>query len=127
MVNVSVFLQVLYDEEEDEDCDTLAARVPDDTTLLQECVTASQGCLLLLVLKQHLKDLYGLTDAKIAQYSPSESAKIYEKAVNRKSQNNFNPKGTLTKLQEGEPPPRLDQAQRRELINQYLVVSQTLS
>lgn len=78
---------------------------------------------MLLVLKQHLKDLYGLTDAKIAQYSPSESAKIYEKAVNRKSQSNFNPKGTLIKLEEGTPPLVLDQAQRKVLISQYLVVS----
>jgi len=113
---------VVYDEEEDEDFETLVSRVPDDTSVLEDCITASQGCLLLLVLKQHLKDLYGLTDAKIAQYSPSESAKIYEKAVNRKSLANFNPKATIAKLKEGEPPAVLTEAQRRDLISQYLQV-----
>lgn len=57
------FVKVVYDEDEDEDEVSLLNRVPEDTTVLQECITASQGCLLLLVLKQHLKDLYGLTDA----------------------------------------------------------------
>lgn len=51
------------DEDEDEDADALLARVPEDTRILQEVITSFQGCLLLLVLKQHLKDLYGFTDA----------------------------------------------------------------
>ena len=57
--------EIVYMEEEDDDEDenTLLGRVPDDTTVLQDCITASQGCLLLLVLKQHLKDLYGISDA----------------------------------------------------------------
>ena len=53
----------LEEEDEDEDEEVLLSRVPEDTTILQECITASQGCLLLLVLKQHLKDLYGISDA----------------------------------------------------------------
>ena len=52
----------VIDEEEDEDEEVLLSRVPDDTHSLQECITASQGCLLLLVLKQHLKTLYGFND-----------------------------------------------------------------
>nr|CAD7267425.1 unnamed protein product [Timema shepardi] len=51
------------EEEEDEDEEVLLARVPEDTTTLQDCITASQGCLLLLVLKDHLKELYGISDA----------------------------------------------------------------
>lgn len=51
------------DEEEDEDEDSLLRRMPEDTKVLQHCLTASQGCLLLLVLKQHLKTLYGFNDA----------------------------------------------------------------
>ena len=51
------------EEDDDEDEEVLLGRVPVDTTVLQECITASQGCLLLLVLKQHLKDLYGISDA----------------------------------------------------------------
>lgn len=48
--------------DEDDDEEALLARVPDDTTQLQACLTAAQGCLLLLILKQHLKDVYGLSD-----------------------------------------------------------------
>ncbi|XP_049783352.1 nipped-B-like protein [Schistocerca cancellata] len=118
---------VYYEEEDDdEDEDTLLSRVPEDTTVLQECVTASQGCLLLLVLKQHLKDLYGISDAKITQYSPSESAKVYEKTVNRRTASHFDPKNTLQKLRQGSPPPVLDETARRALIEQYLDFKQMM-
>lgn len=60
---------------------------------------------------------------KITQYSPSEAAKVYEKAVNRRSNAIFNPKATLAKLKQGDPPAILDQAQRKALIDQYLDVS----
>jgi cohesin loading factor subunit SCC2 len=53
----------LEDEDDDEDRETLCARLPEDTTDLQNCVTAAQGCMLLLILKQHLKDMYGINDA----------------------------------------------------------------
>lgn len=53
----------VLDEDDDEDEESLLKRLPEDTTALQECITASQGCLMLLVLKQHLKTLYGFTDS----------------------------------------------------------------
>ncbi|KAG8240117.1 hypothetical protein J437_LFUL019739 [Ladona fulva] len=117
-----------YDEEEDEDedLDVLLARLPGDCSVLQECITASQGCMLLLVLKQHLKDLYGITDAKIAQYSPSESAKVYEKTVNRRNTSCFDPKATLQKLREGSPSGVWDEAARRSLVQQYLEFKQLM-
>nr|CAD7424434.1 unnamed protein product [Timema monikensis] len=43
------------EEEEDEDEEVLLARVPEDTTTLQDCITASQGCLLLLFKQLMLK------------------------------------------------------------------------
>lgn len=49
-------------DEDDEDEEALVARLPNNTSDLQSCITAAQGCLLLLVLKQHLKDIYGLSD-----------------------------------------------------------------
>lgn len=60
---------------------------------------------------------------KIQQYSPSEPAKVYEKAVQRRSNALFNPKVTLQKLKEGAPPEYLDEEGRRALIRQYLDVS----
>lgn len=50
------------DDDDDEDIDALFNRLPEDTNELQKCITAAQGCILLLVLKQHLKDLYKIND-----------------------------------------------------------------
>jgi cohesin loading factor subunit SCC2 len=50
------------DDDDDEDLDSLVKRIPEDTKTLEECIIGSQGCLLLLMLKQHLKDTYGITD-----------------------------------------------------------------
>lgn len=49
-------------DEDDEDEELLVSRLPEDTSHLQACITAAQGCLLLLMLKQHIKDVYGLSD-----------------------------------------------------------------
>ena len=45
-----------------EDVDVVMERLPDDPGPLLEFSSASQGVLLLLVLKQHLKTLYGFSD-----------------------------------------------------------------
>lgn len=111
---------MLDDEEEDEeDEEAILARLPADTTLLRQYITASQGFMLLLTLRQHLKDLYGMSDAKISQYSP-ETAKVYEKAVNRKSVGHFKPKGTLQKLEEGDLTGELDEEGRKNLVKEFL-------
>lgn len=61
--------------------------------------------------------------SKIQQYSPSEPAKVYEKAASRRSNAVFNPKGTINKLKQGDPPEYLDEEGRKDLIRQYLDVS----
>lgn len=48
---------------------------------------------------------------------------MYEKAVNRKNNNKFNPKATINKLKEGDFNKELDEDGRRDLINQYLEVN----
>lgn len=106
------------DDEEDEEA--ILARVPADTTTLRELITASQGFLLLLTLRQHLKDLYGLTDAKIQQYSPSDAAKLYEKNLSRKSNTLFKPKATLQRLKGVDETLELDEEGRRKLVKEYL-------
>lgn len=50
------------DDDDEEDIEALYNRLPENTIELQKCITASQGCILLLVLKQHLKDLYKIND-----------------------------------------------------------------
>jgi len=122
-------LSALEDEEDDEeDEEALLARLPGDTTLLREYITASQGFLLLLTLRQHLKDLYGFSDAKIGQYSPSEAAKVYEKAVNRKNNLLFEPKATLQRLREGMTNinEELDANGRKKLVKEYLDFKQLM-
>jgi len=69
-------------------------RLPEDLTEIIKCITSAQACMLLLILKDHLKEMYAITDSKISRYSPSEQ-KLYEKAVTRKSVNDFNPKTTI--------------------------------
>lgn len=120
-------LSALEDEEDDEeDEEAILVRLPDDTTLLREYITASQGFLLLLTLRQHLKDLYGFSDAKISQYSPSEAAKVYEKAVNRKNNLLFEPKATLQRLREGVTNEELDTNGRKKLVKEYLDFKQLM-
>lgn len=53
----------LDEEEDDEVAETLLAQLPEDTRPLSVAMRQARGCLLLLVLKQHLKQLYGFTDA----------------------------------------------------------------
>ena len=55
--------EYIYDEDLDDDEKSVFERLPDDVKPLQEAITAAQGCSLLLVLKEHLKDFYGLTAA----------------------------------------------------------------
>lgn len=50
------------DEDEDDDQDALFERLPDDTSDLESCIRSAQGCMLLLILKEHLKEFYGITD-----------------------------------------------------------------
>ena len=45
-----------------EDINVVMERLPEDTAPLLDFARASQGILLLLVLKQHLKALYGFSD-----------------------------------------------------------------
>lgn len=53
----------LDEEEDDEEAETLLAQLPESTRPLRDAMQQARGCLLLLVLKQHLKQLYGFTDA----------------------------------------------------------------
>ena len=55
--------EYVYDEDLDDDGKSVFERLPDNPRPLQEAITAAQGCSLLLMLKEHLKDLYGLTAA----------------------------------------------------------------
>lgn len=79
------------------------------------------GKSLVLVLLDCIINVY-FDFSKIQQYSPSEPAKVYEKTASRRSNAIFNPKGTINKLKQGDPPEYLDEEGRKDLIRQYLDV-----
>ncbi|XP_039532073.1 nipped-B-like protein B isoform X2 [Pimephales promelas] len=103
-----------------EDVDKVMLRLPDNPKPLLDFANASQGILLLLMLKQHLKNLYGFSDSKILKYSPTESAKVYDKAVNRKANVHFNPRQTLDYLTNSLSDADLTYDVKRRVVRQYL-------
>uniref|UniRef100_A0A3Q1ETJ2 Nipped-B protein n=1 Tax=Acanthochromis polyacanthus TaxID=80966 RepID=A0A3Q1ETJ2_9TELE len=107
-------------DSDSEDEDAVMDRLPENPNPLLEFASASQGILLLLVLKQHLKNLYGFSDSKIQKYSPTESAKVYDKAVNRKSKVHFNPGQTLHYLKSDLANTELSDEIKRNIVKQYL-------
>ncbi|KAJ1354545.1 hypothetical protein KIN20_011525 [Parelaphostrongylus tenuis] len=71
-------------------------RFPEEKGPLYDLMDNSQACFILLYLKNFLMKLYGFTEAKVQEYSPSESAKVYEKALSsRKNIQMFNPLAAL--------------------------------
>ncbi|KAM7368980.1 hypothetical protein PAMP_013280 [Pampus punctatissimus] len=107
-------------DSEMEDEDAVMDRLPENPNPLLDFAGASQGILLLLVLKQHLKNLYGFSDSKIQKYSPTESAKVYDKGVNRKSKVHFNPRQTLDFLKGDLANRALSYETKRNIVKQYL-------
>jgi len=113
--------EFIYDEDLDDDPDSVMSRLPTNMTMFVENITTAQGCLLLLVLREHLKELYAINETKIQGYSPSESQKIYERAVNRKASAKFNPKAAVEILKLGEvDPDDLNEDAKQDLIQKYL-------
>lgn len=76
--------------------ETLYNRFPEEKAPLYDLMDNSQACFILLYLKNFLMKLYGFTEAKAQEYSPSEAAKVYEKALSsRKNVPMFNPLAAL--------------------------------
>lgn len=70
-----------------------------------------------------LKLIFNYIYSKIAQYSPSESTKLYDKAMQRRNIQPFNPKATIALLQENPNiGSELSEAEKRVLIDRYLEV-----
>ncbi|XP_053692566.1 nipped-B protein [Sabethes cyaneus] len=115
------------EDDDDDDQDVILSRLPEDTTELQNCITSAQGCMLLLILKQHLKDIYGITDCKISRYSPSEAGKIYDKTMQRRSNSLFDPKATIALLNEKRSTEDVQEEKYRiQLVQRYLDFKQLM-
>ncbi|XP_055682843.1 nipped-B protein isoform X1 [Lutzomyia longipalpis] len=119
--------QNILDDDDDDDKEAILSRLPEDLADLQNCITSAQGCMLLLLLKQHLKDCYGITDSKINRYSPSEPAKIYEKAMQKRAILEFNPKSTIDLIKEEDSiEMEVDENVRKKLVDRYLDFKQLM-
>lgn len=64
------------------------------------------------------------SNSKIQKYSPTESAKVYDKAVNRKNNVHFHPRQTLDFIQNNMAQASLTNEIKRHVVRQYLDVSQ---
>ena len=87
-----------------------------------------QGCVLLLILKQFLKDYYGITEARIQNYSPQDGSKGNDKPLNRRQGvERFNPGPALAILQKGDPKfPLDDDAKVKEEENSSVMILNTV-
>ncbi|KAL3993808.1 Sister chromatid cohesion C-terminus family protein [Acanthocheilonema viteae] len=102
------------DDEAEYTPELIYRRFPEDKSMLHECMKNSQACFILLYLKNFLMKLYGFSDAKVQEYSPSEAAKVYEKAVSsRRNMLMFNPHSALEEL-------RPETALKRNTVNGHI-------
>ncbi|OCT98780.1 hypothetical protein XELAEV_18011014mg [Xenopus laevis] len=108
------------DSDGEDDVEHVLRCLPNNASPLIEFANASQGILLLLMLKQHIKNLCGFSDSKIQKYSPSESAKVYDKTINRKHAVLFRPKQTLEYLKRNMTCAKINDEVKRSIAKQYL-------
>lgn len=71
----------------------------------------------------HLMRFSVFSNSKIQKYSPTESAKVYDKAVNRKNNIHFHPRQTLDFIQNNMAQASLTNEIKRHVVRQYLDVS----
>ena len=63
------------------------------------------------------------SNSKIQKYSPTESAKVYDKAVNRKSNVHFHPRQTIDFISNNMAHATLTEDVKKRIVKQYLDVS----
>ncbi|CAH8627447.1 unnamed protein product [Schistosoma mattheei] len=84
-----------FEIEEEEDpialFDRLSKTRQTSLPIVRDAIRTSRACVLLLTLKQFLKESYSITDGKIQRYSPSDSAKLWEKPLTRRVGVHFHP------------------------------------
>ncbi|XP_046841675.1 nipped-B-like protein isoform X2 [Xenia sp. Carnegie-2017] len=87
--------------ETEENADEILVRLPDDLKQIEDCWKSWQKCLLLIYLRQHLKETYNIHDSKCKKYSPSEPSKAYDKGITRKHGVKFNPEQSIACIESG--------------------------
>lgn len=117
------------DDDEQETFESVFANLPNDLKPLIDCMYKSQGCCLLLVLKQFLKEVYSINDAKVQSYCPSDSSKVNDRPITgRKTNRKFNPKQIIDymikweKMNKSESGLTEGDEFKSSLVNEYLEV-----
>ncbi|XP_019855038.1 PREDICTED: nipped-B-like protein isoform X1 [Amphimedon queenslandica] len=86
------------DSEQEEDIEQLSQNSY-DLKQLNDCCRSSLGCILLLLLKQHLRQVYALSDKKCQEYTPTDSNKVWEKAVSRRQGILYEPQAVVNAVE----------------------------
>ncbi|TNN05142.1 Nipped-B protein [Schistosoma japonicum] len=84
-----------FEVEQEEDpialLDRLSKSRQTSLPIVRDAIRTSRACVLLLTLKHFLKESYSITDRKIQRYSPTDSAKLWEKPLIRRTSIHFHP------------------------------------
>jgi cohesin loading factor subunit SCC2 len=84
------------DDDEEETFDSVYMNLPADLKVLKDCMYKAQGCCLLIILKMFFKEVYSISDSKIQNYCPTDTAKVNDRPItSRKNNRKFNPKGII--------------------------------
>jgi cohesin loading factor subunit SCC2 len=90
-------------DDDDETFEVVLNNLPNDLKPLKDCMYRAQGCCLLLILKLFLKEVYSISDSKIQNYSPNDTAKVNERPItSRKTNRRFNPKQIIDYMKKSE-------------------------
>lgn len=110
-------------DDDEETYDSVYANLPNDLKPLKECMYKAQGCCLLLILKQFLKEVYTISDSKIQNYSPTDTAKVNDRPLtSRKTNRRFNPKQIIDYMLNYENSSMNDEYIKNALVKEYLEV-----
>jgi cohesin loading factor subunit SCC2 len=107
---------------DDDDNEDEMERLSQETynmTLLNECCVSSLSCVLLLILKQYLKQSFNLSDKKCQEYTPTENNKAWEKGVSRRQVGKYDP-STVVKEVEREMIGKRSELGKDECIKMYM-------
>lgn len=94
--------------------------LPEDTENLQRCMVNTLRYILLFELKNHLRNIFDITEEMIRIYTPLSNNRVFDKKVVRKKGVKFDPVFILNKLNAKETSGVLNEKGRKNLLKEYL-------
>jgi cohesin loading factor subunit SCC2 len=112
------------DDDDEELFENVYKNLPNDLKPLKDCMYKAQGCCLLLIIKQFLKEIYSISDSKIQSYSPTDSAKVNDRPItSRRMNKKFNPKSIMDYMRRLEDNNETEEEIKNNLVKEYLEVT----